>query len=366
MRVNNPRRVRIVWLISVAIIVIGLAALLAIHMMKKEPSATALFIKQSMVNSNGTIASYLKEATSTDPNVVAGREALSESVGLWMQYTLLADDRDDFDNSYELLNKYFMSPEHYIRWKLEPDGQSRVNTYALGDDLRIVNALLEAYGRWHKPEYLATAKEVTDTLWTRGLNNGYLVDYHDFQHDTSSNLLSLTYIDTLAFERMKQYGLISDELYERHLQLLRTIPNDGLFYPRTLDVTTGKYGYDTEVNLIDQLIIGLHLAEMKQPPDQLVAFMKQQFAQDGHLYGRYHASNHQPAVQYESPSVYGLAILLALQMDDREWAEQLYNRMIVFRASEGSDTGGYVSDGDTHAFDNLLALLAETSLQQTR
>lgn len=365
MRVTKNRRTRVVLLVMI-IVIIGLAALLATLMMRKETSSTALFMKQSMVNANGTIASYLKEAPSTDPNVVAGREALSESVGLWMQYTLLVEDKSDFDNSYQLLNTYFMSPQHYIRWKLEPDGQSRVNTYALGDDLRIVSALLDAYGRWNKPEYLATAKEITDTLWAQGLNNGYLVDYHDFQHDTSSNLLSLTYIDTLAFERMKQYGLISDELYTRHLELLRTIPNDGLFYPRTYDVTTGQYGYDKQVNLIDQLIIGLHLAEMKQPPDKLVAFMKQQFAQDGHLYGRYDAKDHQPAVKYESPSVYGLAILLAVQMDDREWAQQLYDRMIMFRASEGSDRGGYVSDGDTHAFDNLLALLAETTLQQTR
>ncbi|WP_322907032.1 glycosyl hydrolase [Paenibacillus campi] len=366
MRVTQNRRVLIALVIGIAVIVIGLTALFTIRALNQQPSPTASFIEQSMVNANGTIASYLKPAPSTDPNVVAGREALSESLGLWMQYTLLENSQPDFDRSYQLLNQYFMSPQHYIWWKLQPDGQSIVHTYALGDDLRIVSALLEAYGRWNVPGYLTTSKQITDTLWQYGLNNGYLVDYHDFEHNTSSNLLSLTYIDTLAFERMKQYGLISDELYERHMQLLRTIPNDGLFYPRTFDVINGKYGYDTEVNLIDQLIIGLHLAEMNRPPDKLVAFLKQQFAEDGHLYGRYYASNHQPAVRYESPSVYGLAILLAVQMNDRAWAQQLYERMIMFRASTGSDIGGYVSDGDTHAFDNLLALLAETTLQQIR
>ncbi|MEW4372242.1 glycosyl hydrolase [Paenibacillus kandeliae] len=367
MRTARLRRRRTITLVIIAAVVLGMAIFFMVrYTMTSNIPSTAQFMDNYMRNANGTISSYLQPETSTDPNVVAGREALSESVGLWMQYNLLQDNETSFDETYKLLTTYFISPQHYIRWKLEEDGTSRVNTYALGDDLRIVGALLDAYERWKQPQYLDTAKIITDTLWQDGLNNGYLVDYHDFQHDTSADQLSLTYIDTVALEQMQKYGLATAAQVDKHLQLLRQIPNDGLFYPRLYDVTKGTYKYDQEVNLIDQLIIGLHLTELKQPPKALVNFMKQQFQQDGKLYGRYHAADHTRAVNYESPAVYGLAILLALQMDDREWAEQLYTRMIAFRTAEGPYAGGYVSDGNTHAFDDLQALLAETSLQHTR
>ncbi|WP_411344342.1 glycosyl hydrolase [Paenibacillus sp. WLX1005] len=363
MRTLSSRRARVmisIWIIAVLGVAIFFTAR---YMMKPAIPSTAQFMDNYMRNANGTIASYLQAEPSTDPNIVAGREALSESVGIWMQYNLLQDDSTSFHETYKLLTTYFLSPQHYIRWKLEEDGTSRVNTYALGDDLRIVGALLDAYDRWQQPEYLNTAKQITDTLWQHGLNNGYLVDYYDFQHRTSADQLSLTYIDTAALEQMQKVGLADAAQVDKHLQLLRQIPNDGLFYPRLYQVSDGTYTYDKEVNLIDQLIIGLHLTELKQPPQKLVDFMKQQFQQDGKLYGRYHAADHTRAVDYESPAVYGLAILLALQMNDREWADQLYTRMTAFRTADGPYAGGYVSDGNTHAFDDLQALLAETSLQ---
>lgn len=367
MRTAAAHRSRVLIWCLLIILVLGTATVLTARTMSKPRiSPTAEFMQTHMLNPNGTITSYLKDESSTDPNIVAGHEALSESVGLWMQYTLLQHDQVSFDNEYMLLNKYFLSPEHYVWWKLDKNGTSHVNTNALGDDLRIVGSLLDAYERWNKPEYLNTAKQIVNTLWEHDQKNGYLVDYHDFLHNISSDQLSLTYIDAAAFSRMQKYNLISQQEYNRYMKLLKNIPNDGLFYPRILNVTTGQYGYDQEVNLIDQLIIAVHLTAEGQSSKQLVSFLKEQFAQDGRLYGRYHADNHQPAVAYESPAVYGLAILVALQTNDKEWANQLYERMITFRADTGEYTGGYVSEGDTHTFDNLLALLAETTLQQKR
>ncbi|ANF94876.1 hypothetical protein [Paenibacillus bovis] len=358
---------RRIWYILLAVVIVIAAVWVAVcSLMKTKDSSTAVFMQSYMTNSNGTVASYLKDKPSTDPNIVAGREALSESLGLSMQYALLSDDPKAMEQQVQLLQTYFLSPQHYIWWKLDASGHAQVNTNALGDDLRIVGALLDAYERWGQTSDLAIAREITDTLWAQNQKQGYLVDYHDFVHDTSSDLLSLTYVDIHTFQRMKQYGLMTDEQYRRYGDLLQHMPNDGTFYPRTYDVNSKQYNYDDTINLIDQLILGIHLAEYGQSPDQLVAFMKKEFSQQHRLYGRYDRSTHQPAVDYEAPAVYGLAIQLALRMNDRDWAQQLYERMIQFRAADGPYQGGYVADGDTHAFDNLIALLAETQLQQTQ
>ena len=53
-----------------------------------ESSPTVSFVQDHMTNPNGTIATYLQDATSERADIVAGREALSESLGLWMQYAV--------------------------------------------------------------------------------------------------------------------------------------------------------------------------------------------------------------------------------------------------------------------------------------
>lgn len=48
---------------------------------KENPDVTAAFIEEHMTNDNGTIATYLKPAASENPDIVAGREALSHRSG---------------------------------------------------------------------------------------------------------------------------------------------------------------------------------------------------------------------------------------------------------------------------------------------
>ncbi|UNK18308.1 glycosyl hydrolase [Paenibacillus sp. N3/727] len=333
----------------------------------KETSAmTVTFIEKHMKNDNSTLATYLKEASSEHPDTVAGREALSESIGLWMQYTVLSGDQDKFDESVTLLETYYLSPQKYIHWKLHPNGQPAASTNALGDDLRIIDALLKAFTRWGQDHYLNLAQEIGSTLQTSVQKNGYFVDFHDFKRDESTDVLSLVYVDISALQAMRSYGIISEQDYKKYEDLLISIPNDGTFYPKTYQVSTNQYGYDTSVNMIDQLIVGIHLAEMNHPPKQLIEFMKEQFRKNMQLMGRYNRETRKPDVAYESPAVYGLAIILALKCDDTAWAKQLNNRMIQFRSQDTAYPGGYVFNGNTHIFDNLFPLLAEKSLENKK
>lgn len=365
------KRAKIVIIIVLATICITATTLLLFRNPDKENTTamTAHFIEQSMRNDNGTLATYLKAAPSEQPDTVAGREALSESLGLWMQYAVAVGDQAKFDESVRIMSTYFLSPQKYIQWKLQPGGQSSVTTNALGDDLRIVDALMRASALWDKPlnaetTYLELAKEIGAVLKTSVQKHGYFVDFYDFQRKETPDTLSLVYVDLSALQGMRLQEIMSTADYDKYEHLLLQMPDDGIFYPQVFHVTTGEYTYAASVNLIDQLIVGIHLTETNRRPEQLMSFLKKEFQNKRKLMGRYNRKARTPDVAYESPGVYGLAILLALKCDDVPWAKQLYDRMIQFRGQDPDYPGGYVFDGNTHIFDNLFPLLAETELNK--
>lgn len=327
--------------------------------------STKSFVAKHMTNSNGTLATYLKESPSVSPEMAAGREALSESLGLWMQAAIAGNDKAAFEKSYETLDRYFTKDQSYIAWKLSPDGSLEVSTNALGDDLRIIGALLEGTGKWKgHPEWRAKAKGLTETLLIHSQKNGYLVDFYDFAREESPDTLALAYVDLSTLKRLVQEEVLHEETYLRYHTLLQDMPDDGVFYPKSFNVVSGEYSYEASVNMIDQLMVAIHTGKTKRDQEALYQFLKQKFKQSGKLFGQYRRADRTAAVKYESPSVYGLAIQFALQQGDRPFAEQLYKRMLTFKGRDSRYPGGYVFEGNTHIFDNLLPLLGEYALKR--
>lgn len=139
----------------------------------KGDTSTKRFITMNMINPNGTLATYLQEAQSVNPELAAGREALSESLGFWMEAALESRDLMAFEKSYDILTRYFIADRHYIAWKLNPEGKAQVSTNALGDDLRIIGALLEGTRIWKgHSEWTETAMELTETLLSKSQKTG--------------------------------------------------------------------------------------------------------------------------------------------------------------------------------------------------
>ncbi|WP_458463615.1 glycosyl hydrolase family 8 [Paenibacillus sp.] len=361
---------RITWLIILAVsITAALIIFVKERFVMNESSPTVSFVQDHMTNPNGTLATYLQDASSDKADIVAGREALSESLGLWMQYAVAKNDQALFEESYELLTTYFLMPQKYIAWKLDAEGKSLVTTNALGDDFRIVGALLKAADQWEqgREAKLATASEISRTLSQSVQNKGYYVDFHDFANGKghSSDTLSLVYVDLPSLQLMEKHEMLEPGTYAKYESMLKSMPDDGLFYPKTFNVATKTYTYDDTVNLIDQLIVANHLTATSRKPDKLIAFLKKEFNTRHQLPGQYKRGTRTPAVSYQSTSVYGLAIMLAVQSDDPKWAKQLYKHMITMRGLDANYPGGYVFSGNTHMFDNLFPLLGETALQNS-
>ncbi|MFS0724434.1 glycosyl hydrolase [Paenibacillus sp. 1P07SE] len=363
---NRSRQ--LLWLTLAVILLAGGGLWAGWKLMKHsdELDAAERFIKNHMMNANGSLATYLKSAPSTDPELAAGREALSESLGLWMEAAVLRDQPTVFAESYEVFKRLFRHHHGYVYWKLTEDGQAEVTTTALGDDLRIARALLQAGEQWDESAYIQSALALAETLLLRGQHEGYLVDFYDFGRHERPTRLSLVYVDVGALDGVRRHGLLSEDEYARYITLLLKMPDEPPFYPKYYDVANSEYGFDEQVNMIDQLIVGLHAADAGRDTRPLLEFIRQELDRTGEVAGRYDRRTSQPATSYESPAVYGLAILLAVRWEDILLAERLNERMLELRDHDGDYPGGYVFDGNTHIFDNLLPLIGGTALSKAR
>lgn len=317
------------------------------------------FVKTRLMNSNGTLKTTLSPGSSGGADYALGDESLSEALGLWMLYAYEKGDRELFDQSVQVLREYFWH-DGWIAWKLSADG-TPATTNALIDDLRIAEALYAAAGKWRDPSYYELADQIAQSIYQRQVVDGILSDFFDIERQWTHTGLTLSYINGVALSIMRNRLPAQAAPFEATISLLRDLPARNNFFPATYDIPNRVYTFHDEINLIDQLYIAFHRSQMGWPVTEFWSFVENEFYQRRALFGKYNLASGQPAAGYESPSVYALAILTALETGDHRLAADFYERMIELRVQNPYSKyyGGYVFDSDTHSFDNLLPLLAE-------
>lgn len=350
--------------ITVSIIAILVILLNLSKERRIEESMTERFIKNWMMNDNGTLATYLLEGDTLDTDLVKGREALSESLGLWLKYALEKEDKQLFDDAYQLLLRFFLENDGYVHWKLNETGDSEVTTNALIDDLRIIHALFQASEKWDQNQYKQTAIKISKYVNQYNEKKYILTDYYNRRYEYTSDKITLSYIDPSALTEMLKYDVLNKQTYETTLSIIKNIPQDQEFYPKAFDVQQQDYLFEEDINLVDQTLVALNLSQIGIVAEPFLEFIKDEVKQNGVIFGKYNRKTKMPAVTYESPAIYGLLILYCLEIGEEDWASILYERMVTLRNNHDQHPyyGSYSMDtkGDTHIFDNLLPLLAET------
>jgi hypothetical protein len=320
-----------------------------------------VFIRSHMVNPDGTLKTRLLPPR--DDGAGSAREdgSLSESLGLWLLYLVEKGDQPLFRQNVDVLKQRFMKPDGWIYWRI---GGGKTAANALIDDLRIAEALYLAADKWQSPQWRELANTISRSVIRRQTVGGLFADFYDYESGRASGGLTLSYLAPAVLEKMRLQGLISDSFYQGMLDFLRRLPLRQGFFPYSCEIGTGKYLYHDEINMIDQLYLVYHRAQAGIPSPQVWSFVHGELAGRGILYGRYDARTHAPAVQYQSPAVYALAILSAIELGEDAFARDLYYRMIrlQIRNPDSEVYGGYVDGNDAHIFDNLLPLLAERRL----
>lgn len=328
---------------------------------------TEIFINKWLKSEQGLIITYIKESKQEDTDLVAGRDALSESLGLSMVYAINKNDERLFAENEEILTDFFIEKDGFVYWKLTESGEKEVTTNALVDDARIANALISASKLWEDDSYAHVAEVMTEYMFKNNVNQGSLVDYYDRKNKLASTDITLSYIDPEALENVAGDVTRNKQIVENTINILQNAPLKNGFYPKSYEVDKKAYHYDSQVNIVDQAIIAYHQAKAGESSDAFLEFIRQEMDNNGYINGMYDLNTKRPVVNYESPAVYSFLIMYLLEIDELSLANQIYQQMILLRDEDSSSPyyGGYsVTNGDTHVFDNILPLIAEQLLHE--
>ncbi|WP_051541147.1 glycosyl hydrolase family 8 [Caldalkalibacillus mannanilyticus] len=238
------------------------------------------FIHSWMWNEDGTLRTHLQDYENSDPNVALGAESLSESLGLWLLYVVEKKDQPLFDRGVDVLQAHFLGQDGWIYWKVGHPTQ-KVTTNALVDDLRIAEALYKASALWSEPGYLELAKQIGQSIMKRNVVEGMFVDFHDIRSNWSNRSITLSYLNSFAFEEMFHHQQVSEEAYHKSIQFLQALPLKQGFFPFSYDVEENVYHYHQEVNMIDQLYIYYHLVRTGAEADEFWRFVQDTFYSKG-------------------------------------------------------------------------------------
>lgn len=320
----------------------------------KEILPAETFIQRNLLKEDGRMGTNLTDRQD---------EYLSETVGLWMDYLIEKNDFAQFDEQVKVMETYFLTKNHLVIWELKGTKKAPANAFI--DDLRIVNALYRAGEQWNHRDYINLADKMSESLARYQTREYLMVDYINLENKDQGSDVTLSYIIPEGFDRMKEYGHLPVETYEATQTLLVEAPYTATsLFPKTYHIDTGEYSYDEEVNMIDQFYVGYHRAQWDADINKLLQFTKEAYSEgNGKLFGRYNPTTKEPVVSYESVAVYALAILMCLEVEENDFAKELYSQMktLQYTNEESLYDGGYmdIDSKDTHTFDNLLALIAE-------
>lgn len=255
---------------------------------------------------------------------------LSESIGLYMEYLVMMEDEEKFAQQYENLMNEFVVEEgdnFFINWLIFEG--ATVN--ALIDDIRIAEALREADALFDRPEYSETADRIIETISRIQTNNGYTVDYYDWEVEFPAQRITLSY-------------LIDDVPKDMNAdRVLENVDTDEVFFPEYFDVAEEVYVKSDVVHPIDQLLIAINRERIGLSSDLFEEWLKTEWAEEGRLFGRYDRETLEPAVTYESLAMYFFMNEYFLIIGEEQAAEE-----VKVRATNMIEENG---EGETHFFD---------------
>lgn len=351
----------------IKVIIIILCLIATVLLYKKEAARTAIttedFIIKWFKNNNGTLATYIQDTEPIDKDLAKGREALSETLGFWMEYAIEINDQALFAESYHLFTTYFLAENGFIYWNITESGEKQVHANALVDDLRIIHALFLASAKWNIPVYESTAKQVSNFLSDYNVYQDVLTDFYEKEYGGTSTKITLSYIEPEVLSMLRKKELVSENIYKNMIDILTNLPTTNGFFPKGYDAEIRQHYFDHTINMIDQTFVAIYHAKMAIPTTAFQAFIDQQIATHNVVYGQYDIDTGKPVEIYESPALYGLLIIYYLELNKTVMAKEMYDLMTVFKNKYGKYQGGYsVLQNNTHIFDNIVPLLAESKL----
>lgn len=319
-------------------------------------------VKRNLLTEQGGVRTNYLEGGA----LPSGGDELSESMGLMLQNAVSAKDRGLYTRLWNRLevNSFLPGAGGVYPWVVTDKQEVSVN--AAVDDFRIYRAMMAAQDIWEgTPDAGNAAQALTDFL----LNDGKLVDFHDFSYDQSASTLTLCYADFEAMERLAQNDGRWDTACRSAMELVKggRISDDFPLYYSRYNYAAGGYEGE-ELNMAEALVTLLHLSRAGELPADAYQWLADRL-EEGVIYAGYSADG-RPALEkrYESTAVYALAAMIALEEDDPANASRAFSLMEPMRIYDSTNVldglfGGEDGNG-IYSFDQCVALEAYFAMER--
>ena len=307
------------------------------------------------INGGEILSTFQLDASSQEDSI------FSESYGLMLEYAAKAENKELFERYYSYLEENMQLDNGLYGWSLNGGSLSASN--ALVDELRIFKALSKANSLWGG--YEADINELSTSILKYNTEQLRLINSYDVKARLKEEKLTLCFADFEALQTLIDENPDDIRYSEIYDNALLTVKNGYIggslpLYADYYDYQKNKYSYEN-MNMTESMYTLLNMAKLHMLSEETVSWLRDRLNTDG-IKARYNLDGTvQKGYNYESASIYALAVMIADELGDSQMKTKALIRMERFRCFDSSSVtnGAFgIGEGVLYSFDQLMALLA--------
>lgn len=304
----------------------------------------------------GIYTNYLP--TEQQADWATGHEVLSESIGLMMLVAYYDNDKVLFQQYSDYLDQYMTLSNGLYAWRILESDLETLSINATIDDLRIGKAYYLGYLKWADEDYLKFAQVISNSLIDNAVIHQQLRNYNN-----GDGLVDLSYLDIHTMTLYAAFDNRWQPVKRKAVEIVEGgyINDDFPFYHKVYDVDRQTYVIAETINMIDPLLVVLHLSEEDRVKPETMAWLKAQLEEET-VYGNYRYGDWQPVEDGESTAVYALIMRIADNMNDESLYELAQFKAVAFQVTNQTSPlfGAFAFEEtlEVYSFDQLQMLLA--------
>ncbi|QZY56115.1 glycosyl hydrolase family 8 [Crassaminicella profunda] len=329
----------------------------------KEETICLDFIKNKLSSESGGI--YTNYLDTKKLGVSArGHEILSESEGLMMLYFVKKRDKKYFDVHLDFVEKKMMEKQGWIKWRIREENENISNSSASLDDIRIARCLAYAHNLWKDERYYKILKKISRGLLKYNLHKEVLTNYYDFENHDTSVEVDLSYIDLYTMHLLSEDHKKWKMVYKNGLSIIEAgyISDRLPLYKKSFNIPLEAYSNDENINMIDSLLVVLHLSEINRVKKQTIKWIREQVFVKKIIFTGYNRKTLRPISKDESTAVYAIVARIAKNIGDEDLYNEAIKKMLKLQIQDQKSSlygaFGNIENNEVFSFDNLQALLA--------
>lgn len=325
--------------------------------MEGSEKITEGFVLTQMTDTTGGIHSSFDPGSQ---DMTMNSDVLSESQGAFLEYAIQTENKELFNQTLQYVKDH-MWKNGMVSWRVTAGKPDKVN--ALIDDLRIYESLVQANEVWGGYDEQIGAYE--ENILQYGINEEKYIDFYDFEYKEAAGRFTLCYGDLKAMKLLAS----ENETYKNAYKNAHAIVTDGMIsdefplYYSWYNYETGQYE-SSDLNMSEAMVTLLHLAEVKELPNETVKWLKKELYGDG-IRARYDVhGNVVSGYGFESTATYALVAMIGQELGDEEITGKALKKMEKMRINDAEYgyNGAFGNENGTGitSFDQVMPMLAYT------